>query len=103
MIELLKLRIGTVLTGSYLCLFIALLIGIAISNDPVRSDAFLVAYAIVLPWSHLLVGTLFRNLWRGGSMPTFFFLMILCALVNATILYLFGLLVTKVSSFLTKK
>ena len=103
MIGVLKLRIATVLAGSYLCIFIALLIGIARSNHAVSSDAFLVSFAIALPWSYWLGGALFRNISHSGGTPTFFFLMSLCALGNGTVVYLFGLLITKVVSSLGKR
>ena len=93
-----------VLAGGYLVLFIFILIDIAVSKpDPMLMLSLMF---FTSPWSFWLMdalhGCALESYLAVGGPAMFFFLMFLCAFVNATILYLFGLLLTKIWSFLTK-
>jgi len=103
MVKIPKSPLAKLLAGSYVVVFIALLIGIEVSNDPIHSDAFLAGVTLALPWSYFVVDKLFNNIYHRSGMTTFFSLMLACALLNTIMVYCFGLVVTRFSSSITKR
>lgn len=88
------------MAGSYLLLVILAIVGTVVSKPDAMS--ILASMFLTMPWSFWLLETLPEGSLAGGGRATFFLLLFLCAVVNALILYVFGLLITKIISLFRK-
>ena len=81
--------------------FFFLLFDVAISKPDAMSGLALLFYT--LPWSFSVMEAARNSPLANGIPTTFFFLVTLCALANATILYCVGLILTRIISFIKKR
>src|SRR4051794_29674666 len=98
--EHLKSRVGLLMAGIYMLVFLLLLLDIALSKPDSMSGLALLFFT--LPWSFSVMEAARNTPLVDGIPATFFFLITLCALVNAGILYCVGLILTQLISLFKK-
>ena len=96
MINRFRSKIGISLSLSYLTLCVIALLGLLVSEPDAMSGLALLF--LTSPWSFLLLEAVPESFAAGGGMVAFSSILIVCALVNASIFYLLGMLITKIIS-----
>jgi hypothetical protein len=96
----LRSKIGLVLAVIYLIIFVLLTLMVYVG--PSDGLAALIPLGLTMPWSFALLDAIPENVARYFGTLGVFLLVALCALLNATILYAFGLLITTVLRLVAK-